>query len=303
MNKRMPACPQCAKEAAADLGALPESRWFAGRLFNSELIRGNLFICKHCHLKFRYPRPDTTNLSLLYDNKSFTTWPTDSYRADWEKIIKYIRERHLAGGSVLDFGCYTGGLMKALGSDYHGYGVEINTDAAIVARSAGCACVWRTLSDIPPHKTFDVIMLCDVIEHMTDPAATISELSARLIAGGSLIITTGDADNTLWNRFGANWWYCFYPEHISFISRAWLAHFLKSSELTLTMAENFRYCRLSLTRYLVDAAGTLCYGLAPKLYLQLVNTLRRARKRLPASSVPGNGISKDHLFIALTKRS
>jgi hypothetical protein len=81
---------------------------------------------------------------------------------------------------------------------------------------------------------------------------------------GVLIVTTGDADNFLWNRFGANWWYCYHPEHIAFVSKAWFGHFAEKGGWTVARCATFR--RGPIVRYPRIATGLMyCYGWFPAL--------------------------------------
>lgn len=231
-----------------------------------------------------------------------STWSEDASRPDWDLIIGYILQRLPQGGRALDFGCYTGGLLSRLGSSYERYGVEINNTAAAIASDRNLVQVWPSIDDIPNEVRFDVIIASDVIEHMRDPGDLIDSLATLLANDGILIITTGDADNRLWSRFGANWWYCFYPEHISFISKAWLGHFTHSRDLSIEHCDRFRYSRFSSTHLFFIALLTYAYGYFPSTYLRLFNMLRSMLNRPRQISVPGNGISADHLFVVLARK-
>jgi hypothetical protein len=112
-----------------------------------------------------------------------------------------------------------------------------------------------------------------------------------------VIFTTGDADNPLWNRFGANWWYCFYPEHIAFVSRAWVELALCRYGWEMLHCERFRYRRVGPLRRLLELAFACAYGLLPRVYLYIGNLLRRWCGARPISNVAGNGASADHLLI------
>ncbi|TPG47842.1 class I SAM-dependent methyltransferase [Rhodanobacter glycinis] len=294
-------CPYCAAHELRLLGKLPDSRWFAGKHLEKQLPGGALYRCCSCRLKFRYPLHDADVYRRLYDNTAVSTWPVDAIRQDWELIIDYILQRLPLCGRILDFGCYTGGLLARLSPSYERHGVEINKAAAAFATDKQLAQIWSSLDDIPGELRFDIIIASDVIEHMPNPGCLIDKLFTQLAAGGALIITTGDADNYLWNRFHANWWYCFYPEHISFLSRDWLGHFSNARGLSIEHCDKFRYCHLSIWHRCLATALTYIYGYFPSAYLYLRNMLRSMLSRPDVTSVPGNGVSADHLFIVLVR--
>jgi 2-polyprenyl-3-methyl-5-hydroxy-6-metoxy-1,4-benzoquinol methylase len=244
---------------------------------------------------------DAAVYQQLYDNAATSSWPADIARPDWDLITQHIFEQRPQGGHVLDFGCYTGGLLSRLGSAYRPYGVEINRTAAAVASKNTGSCVWSSVDDIPEDLRFDVVIASDVIEHMTNPMDLIDTLTSLLTDHGILIITTGDADNYLWNRFGANWWYCFYTEHVAFLSKAWLNYLSEAAGLSVVRCDTFRYWNPGHARRFCDVIFSYCYGWFPAAYLLVGGFLKRMLGHAGMSSVPGNGVSRDHLFIVLTK--
>jgi len=296
-------CPCCGDLDLCKLGELHDSDRFAGARLTRKLPGGGLYRCQRCRLKFRYPTHDAGAYSALYDNDAIETWPADSVRPDWNLIVDHVLKQLPAGGRVLDFGCYSGGLLGRLGPKFDRYGVEINRAAAAHASGLIHGPVWASLDAMPADLRFDVIIAADVIEHMQNPRDLINTLSAWLSDDGILIVTTGDADNFLWNRFGSNWWYCFYPEHIVFVSRKWLDYLVATSDLVLVRCHSFRYQHQAVLRRIVDTCSAFWYGLHPVSYLGFIAQLRRVLGRPDVTSVPGNGISADHLFIVLRRKS
>lgn len=296
------ACPGCDDTDVAVIGKLPDSRWFAGKCLEQPLVGGHLYRCRHCQLKFRHPMHDATTYERLYDNAAISTWPSATTRLDWSLITDLVLEHLPQGGRVLDFGCYNGGLLARLAPPYERYGVEINHAAAAVASKKADARVWSTIDDIPPGLRFDVIITTDVVEHMAKPLDIIDKLAALLTNRGILIITTGDADNALWNRFGANWWYCFYHEHVTFLSKAWFNGLAPTKGLFILRYQLFRYCRRTAVRRAIDAMLMYFYGFLPTIYLLLANALQKIRGHSSVANVPGNGVTADHFLIVLARK-
>lgn len=296
-------CPCCSGHDIRRLGELPDSRWFAGKLLEQVLSGGDLYRCRTCQLKFRHPLPEAAISDRMYDNSAIYTWPANTPRPDWDLISDHIRKNVPAGGRVLDFGCYSGGLLSQLGSGFELYGVEVNLAAANIASRNSNALVWPSINDIPREMRFDAVILADVIEHLPNPLEIITRISALLNDAGVLIITTGDADNYLWNRFGANWWYCFYPEHVAFLSRASLKFISRETGLAIVRCELFHHHEVSAGKQLLGAVLAHCYGWFPATYLRIGNMLERMRGRPCMTSVAGNGVSADHLFIVLGRTS
>lgn len=298
-----PACPCCGGYKLRVLGKLPDSLWFAGRPLTQALPGGRLYRCHICGLKFRHPVQSVATYQKLYNNDAIEIWPADRHRADWKLITSQIRKLRPEGARVLDFGCYSGGLLAELESKYQRYGIEINDAAAYVASEKNQTRIWRSIEDIPAGQHFDVIVASDVVEHVRNPEMLLNQLSNLLTENGILIITTGDADNRIWSCLGANWWYCFYPEHIAFISRTWLKYYSKKNRLSVKHSETFRYLRLCSPRYVLDILFVYFYGFFPTAYLRLVNSLKKILGRPSATSVAGAGVSADHLLVVLTPKA
>ena len=143
----------------------------------------------------------------------------------------------------------------------------------------------------------------DVVEHFADPARILESLLRVTRQGGMLLVTTGDAEATLWRLVGARWWYCFFPEHLAFVSERWVGEWLARNGIKASLAAStrFRYARLSPLRYARQALLTLLYALAPRSYLALVGALRRLLGRRSITQAPGIGLTQDHIFLALRK--
>lgn len=260
---------------------------------------GSLFRCKTCFLKFRNPLGPPDFYAGLYNNEVTTNWQHEIPRNDWGKVVDFMRHRLHSGASVLDFGCNTGGLLARLDGRHKKHGIEINASAAAVAAARSGATIWPSIDEMPTNLRFDAIVLSDIVEHVANPRQLITTLAGHLAEDGVLIITTGDADAPLWDKFGANWWYCVFPEHITFISRAWLNYLVRSTSMAVLHCESFSYFELPLSRKLVDRALMVFYGVAPRLYSaswRMVQMMLGNRRDAP---IRGVGVSADHLFIVL----
>ena len=303
MTPTLPNCPCCGHGDPRLLGSLPDSNLFAGKPLPQALPGGSLYLCRHCQLKFRHPIPDAATYDQMYDNATTESWPADSSRLDWDLIAGYVREFVPKTGNVLDFGCYSGGLLARLDPAIERYGVEINRAAAAVALEQGSVKIWPSLDDVEKGLKFNVVVAADVIEHMRNPKELIDRLETLLAADGVLILTTGDANNFFWSCFGANWWYCCNPEHVSFISKNWLNFICEARGLRVTRSDSFIYRRLGLPRRIVELALTCFYGLFPSAYIRSLFFFKKLLGRPLRPIVPGNGVSADHLLIVLSRKT
>ena len=95
------------------------------------------------------------------------------------------------GATVLDYGCGFGHFLRAVKSvGIRAVGVEFDAEAASLAQlSTGCDVL--TVSDFFNQSgtpIFDVIHMGDVLEHLPEPAETLSKLLAFLKPGGLLFV-------------------------------------------------------------------------------------------------------------------
>lgn len=293
-----PACRTCGSRQVIEVGALPEAFRFAGVIYESPFPGGSLWRCQECHLSFRHPLlPD---YETLYMRGTSDVWDTDGDRKDFDLVRAHIVNSG-ADKDVLDIGCYTGRLLASLPDAYRVYGVEMNQAAASVAQSRGIRIVAQSfdeLRELDAH--FDIITACDVIEHVPNPLKLLETLRRRLRDGGQLIVTTGDADGWLWRVAGSSYWYCYYPEHISFVGRKWFERVAASAGFRLAEATRFNYqgWRWFHPMTSMSLIGAWLYAISPRGFRSLHAAV--SRRGVEHFNPPGCGATKDHLLCVLS---
>ncbi len=120
---------------------------------------------------------------------------------------------------VLDFGGGYGLLAQMLKSGgYEAWQVDPYVPVPFLAAD-------RCLSALDdfPEASFDLIFALEVVEHLTDPMATLEGLTRRLKPGGTLMLSTGvyhpGEHNHQWPYLAAEW-----GQHITFWSQPALVH-------------------------------------------------------------------------------
>lgn len=133
----------------------------------------------------------------------------------WE-VGGMILRRIPSGARVLDVGCGTGSLAVLL-RDRLGVevvGVEPHEERARRANERGIRTVTGVFSEalVAAHGQFDVVVVADVLEHLSDPAALLRALRAALRPGGRVLASVPNVAhwsvrrNLLLGRFDYEQW-------------------------------------------------------------------------------------------------
>lgn len=142
---------------------------------------------------------ENSNVETLYDVtpaeyasycKQYLDSRLLSYRREMSKL-----ERFRTTGRMLEIGSGYGFFLEmAKKKGWSAVGVEISKYACEIAAGKGCEAYNCTLQDAPfTPESFDVIVMWDVIEHFTSPAAVIRQCLNLIRPGGALVIKTPDA--------------------------------------------------------------------------------------------------------------
>lgn len=105
-----------------------------------------------------------------------------------------VAARLAPGDRVLDVGCYTGGLARALIARGHTVrGIERDAEAARIAAAVGVDAACGDIEDDAWLQSLrvetDVILFLDVLEHLREPRAVLRGVRPWLSETGRLLIT------------------------------------------------------------------------------------------------------------------
>lgn len=154
---------------------------------------------------------------------------------------------------LLDVGCGTGGLLAHLGSVANGLTAGVDRSQAALAfcarrglRSIACADVTRL-----PFKpsSFDLVLLLDVLEHVSDERSLLREIGTALRPGGTVVVSV-PAYQFLWSAHDE------VLHHVRRYTATRLARVLGDA--------GFRVFRLTYTNVAVLLPAVLVRGLLPR---------------------------------------
>jgi ubiquinone/menaquinone biosynthesis C-methylase UbiE len=101
-------------------------------------------------------------------------------------IKKYSKK----GDKVLDVGVGLGRVLSPF-TELDRYGIDISLDYLSIAKKNGIEVALSSVDDMPfPDDTFDLVISCDVIEHVIDLHSCYQQMVRVLKPGGILILRT-----------------------------------------------------------------------------------------------------------------
>ena len=198
-------CPVCSSH---DLSGLPFRYVFRGRVLSA-------LECSDCEVIFLSPQPSAEEIRELYSREYFehdfrcghasSCFDPSTHSAIVDRELVARLRAGAPGERLLEVGCAGGAFLDALRSaGFRTTGVELSEDAARFAREHFTLDVRTgTLAGQGfPDCSFDAVVAGDVLEHLSDPVAFLTEVHRVLAPGGVLVLACPMQTNTLYARLG-----------------------------------------------------------------------------------------------------
>lgn len=195
---------------------------------------------KHVPVQFRpedlsrlytdyYPRGDfdVESFAAEVEKSGFRSWLAGDRSSAFRWVPRNVR--------VLDIGCGIGATLayhKARGCE--AVGVEADENVQAIARRHGLNIrVGIFDADAFPSEAFDYVTLDQVAEHVTDPAMLFRGLAKILKPGGTIVMTTPNANSLGARLFARKWLNWHAPYHLQFYTRKSVAMLARAADLRL----------------------------------------------------------------------
>lgn len=227
--------------------------------------------CDACDLGAMVPRPAITDLVARHDlpgyyadrganakvDESFLdkvrvalAWRLDRGRDIYHTastVQATTRLPTLRGLDVLDLGCGNGDLVASLlAAGARVVGVEPSPGGVATTRSKGGEVYPGTAEDFPPElatRTFDLVVMQHVLEHVVDLHATLSRVVQSLRPGGLFLCDVPNNTCISGDRAGPTWYWLDAPRHINCFTTRSLSKVLSSAGLRVQRTIHYGYTR------------------------------------------------------------
>lgn len=188
--------------------------------------------CGECATRYCAASIDAETLHDVYSDYYGTAnlEPPDFVRVRLSEIVSTFAG-YRTHGRLLDVGFGAGLLLDAAaGEGWRPTGIEVSQAAVTSAARRGYEVFCGTLREAAfPDGAFDVVTLVEVLEHLTDPSAVLTDISRVLRPGGLLWATTPHGQGVSARVLGTAWSVVSPPEHIQLFSRSGIRRLLKRS--------------------------------------------------------------------------
>ena len=258
-------CNLCNSDDANLLFTAKDRNWCTEGSFN-------LVKCNVCGLVYINPRPTIQEMRKYYPkyyhvSASGIVEVTDENKVEMYPIFK-DRARAISAfkknGRILDVGCGDGYFLKRMkDKGWETYGVEPGEVASKYAKDVLKVNAFNgeLKEACYPDKYFDVITLFEVLEHLHNPSANLSEIGRILKEDGLLVITVPNFTGFAYKIFKERRLALDAPRHLYHFSQVTLCKILKKME--------FKVLKIRHTSSVRDYSDSLRYLLMDhKLYPQ-----------------------------------
>ena len=163
----------------------------------AEALGFRIVLCRDCGLWYVNPQPTVEELEQFYaEYDEGIQW-----RQNEEQFNGRMRDAVMSlkcRGTVLDVGCGSGNFLLCMHkAGYAVFGIEPSRTGSEYTKASHGVEVFNGMVEeylsLPNHRSFDVITILNVLEHLTDPAKTLSQISQLMNPGAILAIVVPNA--------------------------------------------------------------------------------------------------------------
>jgi 2-polyprenyl-3-methyl-5-hydroxy-6-metoxy-1,4-benzoquinol methylase len=200
--------------------------------------------CDSCGLVYVSPRLKESTYFQVYDSHYWLKRRkalgerkiTERVTVNLSSAINIINllSQFVSSGSLLDIGCGDGATVYAASiKDFDAYGIEVSDYLINYSKSIYPSIkIFKSVLDLSKvvfQKSFDLILLRDVIEHFYDPKKELKKINKILSINGYVYIETVNIDDPNFQKFPVTWCHSKPFEHPYLFGMAHVNHILEES--------------------------------------------------------------------------
>jgi SAM-dependent methyltransferase len=209
----------CGSSLSEELGPVRDS--ISGAEFS--VIR-----CAGCRLGLTVPTP--ADLEPFYGERYYGHRHGITARLCLRRRMRILRWSTKAPGALADIGCGDGSfLLEARRAGWAVVGTEVSPTGAAPGLE-----IRRSIHELGPRAPFDCITLWHSLEHLGRPVEALTELTAMLAPGGTLLVAVPDSRGWQARLFGRHWLHLDVPRHLYHFGLSSLRGAFERAELEVT---------------------------------------------------------------------
>jgi len=237
-------CPLCSSPDTLDLFRLDQ------RVADEDF---QIKRCNKCYISWSHPIPDKEQLSAYYPDEYHGKGGQERFNPVMEFFVGTSRRKRASivsdfnsnkKGKILDIGCGRGVMLSILKKKgWHVYGTEFSRHSSSFARERyAIEVATKDVADCQfPARTFDVVTMWHVLEHLPYPLSTIKEVGRILKSGGRLIIEVPNFGGLQARLFTNKWFHLDSPRHIFHFNEDTLVNYIEKSGFKVIKAQNLSW--------------------------------------------------------------
>ena len=288
-------CPACGSDKLKKLFKLPNKVQSSAYKIDFEQIP-NIIQCNDCYLQFKDPVYDTSLDLLVYQQYS------SSMKKRWNQalpknLISFFKE-YGKGSYFLEVGPGETPISQICKDGIH-YTLDIDEAHSDNTLSKSIIGSIDGPLEVKFDNLFDVVVMFDIAEHVTNVSEMFINLNKLLKSGGKLIIETGDALSKHARFQRSNWKYYSIPEHRVFFSEEFLTAIAPKYGFKITHISKVPHKGVrTLSGFMLKFLAYLKWKIFKK---STVNKTATSNDMIFLT--PDLPIITDHIFIELTKEA
>ncbi len=277
-----------------------ENIQFVFNVKDSKNIEYKYHKCNECNTLFISSIPNEEQINESYSNEYYGNLKDEKFsnsvvvktisffsKKRAKKLSKLLPNR----AKIMDFGCGNGRFLENLskmGKNFELHGIEINTKAALRAKSRLNNKAWiHTDSDLYTlfnANSFDAISCIHVFEHITEPVNILHEFAELIKPKGILLIVIPNIHSFQYKIFKSKWFHLDPPRHIHFYPPTLLISELQSRGFKL----------LSVNTFDIEQNP---FGLTQSIFNTILSKRDVLYENLKGNTVPTKMLPKGSIFV------